>query len=252
MSSWTCCSELVSIAKAITSDLSCLKNVLFKDHIMDTQKIFHGVTLHGLPVQIELQWPFRPSSGGSDWYVVHGTARLADGGELHADVALDLAQTIKEVLPSLDGELAYWVAINTVRKALDDRQLELLKSSKRQPVPVSSRCYSIRRGHFTFGNATPQQVSDFVARKVFWAGGSERKPVLIADPCDALYLGEAEATVLEQLAAAAQKLASEGLVEISGDSARATDALLARAEEFRAVTDEALDRLHAKHAFERA
>src|ERR1039458_5504822 len=57
---------------------------------MATQKTFDGVTLHGMPVRIELQWPFHSSGGGSDWYVLHGTLRLADGGPLYADIALNL------------------------------------------------------------------------------------------------------------------------------------------------------------------
>src|SRR5271165_2471832 len=122
-----------------------------------TNKSYQGVTLHGLPVQIELQWPFHASAGGSDWHVLHGTLRLADGGPLHADLALNLSQSINEVLPSREDELAFRVAVNTARKALDDKQLELLKSGKRQPVPVSSRSYSIRDKHFRFCNATPQQ-----------------------------------------------------------------------------------------------
>ena len=126
-------------------------------------KLFTGVTLHGMPVRIELQWPFHRSAGGSDWYVLHGTLRLNDGGPLHADLALNLAQTVREALPSLDGELAFWVAVNTARKTLDDKDLELLKTGKRQPVAVSSRCYSIRHKHFTFASATPQQVEEFVA-----------------------------------------------------------------------------------------
>ncbi len=63
--------------------------------LMETHKTFDGVTLHGMPVHIELQWPFHPSGGGSDWYVLHGTLRLADGGPLYADIALNLAQTIR-------------------------------------------------------------------------------------------------------------------------------------------------------------
>ena len=62
-----------------------------------------------MPVRIELQWPFHRSEGGSDWYVLHGTLHLADGGRLHADIALNLAQTVREVLPSLDSDLAFWV-----------------------------------------------------------------------------------------------------------------------------------------------
>ncbi len=218
-----------------------------------TSKSYQGVTLHGLPVQIELQWPFHPSQGGSDWHVLHGRLTLADGGELHADVALNLSQSINEVLPSRDGDLAFWVAINTTRKALDDKQLQLLKSGKRQPVPVSSRCYSLRSRQFTFWHVKPEEeVEKFVAAKVFWAGGLERKPVLIADPCDTMYLDATEEQMQEKLLEAAKSLASQGLVELSEDHARATEALVGRAAEFHAAKEKALDELHAKHAFERA
>src|SRR5208337_72165 len=219
---------------------------------MQTDKTFSGITLHGFPVRIELQWPFHRSAGGSDWYVVHGTVRLVDGGPLYADIALNLAQTIKEVLPALDSDLAFWIAINTARKALDDKQLELLKSGKRQPVPVSSRSYSIRDKHFRFWHATATQVEEFIARKVFWLGGSAREPVMISDPCDAQYLGAADPNMVDKLVAAAQDLAARGMVELAGDYARATDGLLAQAQAFIAAKDHALEELHAKHAFERA
>ena len=216
-----------------------------------TAKSYQGVTLRGLPVQIELQWPFHPSQGGSDWHVLHGTLRLADGGPLHADLALNLSQSINEVLPSREDDLAFQVAINTARKALDDKQLELLKSGKRQPVPVSSRSYSIRHQHFTFWDATPQQVEEFVARKAFWLSGSACEPVMISDPCDAQYLGAGDPNTVDKLVAAAQSLAARGMVELAGSYARATDGLLARAQEFIAAKDHALEELHAKHAFER-
>jgi hypothetical protein len=219
---------------------------------MTTQReTFRGVTLHGLPVQIELNFPFHPSTGGSDWYVLHGQVALADGGPLHADLALNLAQTIREVLPSLDGELAYWVGINTVRKALDDKQLELLKSGKRQPVPVSSRCYSIRHQQFTFLKASPEQVKEFVARKVFWASGPQRNAVLVVDPCDAQYLDAMDNGMLDKLGAAAQELSAEGLLKLEGSYARPTEQLLADAQTFHAIKDQALEQLQMKHAFER-
>jgi hypothetical protein len=218
---------------------------------MSTQETFTGVTLHGLPVRIELQWPFHRSEGGSDWYVVHGTVHLNDGGDLHADVALNLAQTIREVLPSLDSDLAFWVAVNTARKALDRKQLELLKAGKRQPVPVSSRCYSIRHQHFTFAQVKPEEVGEFVARKIFWGSGTERQPVLIADPCDAQYLGAADPNMTDKLLVAVKDLAGRGMVELAGDYARASDGLLAQSAVFIAAKDHALEELHLKHAFER-
>ena len=219
---------------------------------METLETYHGVSLHGLPVRVELQWPFHRSEGGSDWHVVHGRLWLADGGELHADLALNLSESINEVLPSRDGELAFQVSVNTARKALDDHQLQLLRSGKRQPVPVSSRCYSLKRQQFTFLHVQPEEIETFVARKIFWAGGLERQPVLIADPCDALYLDASDADMQAKLLAAAKKLAEQGMAELSGDSACATEALVSRAAEFHAAKEKALDDLHAKHAFERA
>jgi hypothetical protein len=144
------------------------------------------------------------------------------------------------------------VAINTARKALDDKQLQLLRSGKRQPLTMSSRCYSLRRRQFTFWHVAPEEIEKFVAAKVFWAGGLERQAVLIADPCDAMYLDAADEHMQEKLLAAAKQLADRGLVEMSGDSARATEALVSQAAEFHAAKEHALDELHAKHAFERA
>jgi|SRR6516165_7197845 hypothetical protein len=218
---------------------------------MPTQKAFQSVTLHGMPVRIELEWPFHPSAGGSDWYVLHGRLSLADGGLLHADIALNLSQTIKEALPSLDSDLAFWVAVNTARKALDDKQIELLKSGKRQPVPVSSRSYSIRHKQFSFWHAAPEQIAEFVAHKVFWVSSSQRLPIVIADPCDAQYLDATDQGMLGRLRAAANDLASRGMVELVGDSVLATDGLLAQAAVFEAAKEHFLEALHAKHAFER-
>jgi hypothetical protein len=218
---------------------------------MPTPKTYEGITLHGMPVCIELEWPFHPSAGGSDWYVVHGRMSLADGGPLHADIAINLSQTISEALPALDSDLAFWVAVNTARKALDDKQLELLKSGKRQPVPVSSRSYSIRQKHFRFWHVSSEQVSEFVAREVFWGSGRAHQPILIADPCDAQYLDATDASMLDKLLAAAQDLASRGMVELAGDWARATDELLARGQVFETAKEHFLQSLHEKHAFER-
>jgi len=215
------------------------------------EKTFTSVTLHGFPVRIDLDWPFHRSEGGSDYYVVHGKVQLDDGSGLHADVALNLAQTVREALASVDSDLAFWVAVNTTRKALDDKQLELLKSGKRQPVPVSSRSYSIRQKHFTFAQATPEQVEEFVTRKVFWGSGADRKPVLVADPCDAQYLGATDPNMIDKLTTAAKDLAARGMIELAGDYARATDGLIAQREAFIAAKDHALEELHLKHAFER-
>ena len=208
------------------------------------------VTLSALPVRIELQWPFHASQSGADWFSLHGRLWLDDGGPLHSDVAVNLTQTIKEALPSLDPEHAEAVVVNALRKELDVRQLELLKSGKRQPVPVSSRHFNFKTRQLVFTAATPEQVRDLLRRKAYWttARHGADAPCWLADPYDALYCNCSTSDLL----AAAQQIHSQGLIELEGEHARALPALLNMREQFEAEMHAALQQLEAKHAFERA
>lgn len=221
-----------------------------------TEKITRKcVTVSGLPLQIELDWPFRAASAGSDWYVLHGTARLDDGGPLHADVAVHLTASIREVLPSVDGQEALMATINTIRKTFDDKQLELLKTGKRQPCPLSSRQYSIRNQHWWFLEASNEELKAFVKRKVFWLGLVHGTgPVEVADPIDQAYLGAKDKNIAYRMREAAKALASEGLLAIDaiGERASATQQLQAEQPKMMAEKDAALNSLMAKHAFESA
>lgn len=59
------------------------------------------VTLAGLPLEIELEWPFHRSASGADFYLLHGDVRVTGSAGLHALVAVQLTLTVKEALPSL-------------------------------------------------------------------------------------------------------------------------------------------------------
>ncbi len=213
------------------------------------------VTVSGLPLQIELEWPFHPASAGSDWFVLHGTARLDDAGPLHADIAVHLTASIREILPSIDGDQALMATVNTVRKAFDDKQLELLKTGKRQPCTLSSRQYSIKNKHWWFLEATDDQIKAFLKRKVFWLGVvNGNGPVDIQDPVDQAYLGAKDANIAARFKEAATALASEGYITLSttGDHASPTEKLRADSQKMQAEKEAALDALMAKHAFESA
>jgi hypothetical protein len=213
------------------------------------------VTISGFPLQIELDWPFHPSNSGSDWHVLHGTARLDDGGPLHADVAVHLTASIREILPATDGQEALMATVNTIRKAFDDKQLELLKTGKRQPCPLSSRQYSIKNKHWWFMEATDEQLKAFVKHKVFWLGvvnGSG--PVEVADAVDQAYLGARDKNIAYRLREAAKALAGEGYLALdaAAQHASATDKLRGEHDKLVAEKNAALDALMAKHAFESA
>src|SRR5579859_3860329 len=126
------------------------------------------VTLSGLPLQIELKWPFHKSGSGADFFVLHGDVKLGNSDGLHAPVAVNLTETVREVLPSMEPKDAEVLVINTLRKEVDRRQLEFLKSGKLVPVQFSSRYYNFKRNQWVFGRATDEDISQMLTRKFFW------------------------------------------------------------------------------------
>ncbi|MBV9670282.1 MAG: hypothetical protein JOZ43_04935 [Acidobacteriales bacterium] len=204
-------------------------------------------TLRGIPLVLEFEWPVHASHSGSDWYVLHGRATVDDGSGLHADVAVNMSRAVIDALSSTAEENVRPVAINAVRKFLDTRDLELLKSGKRQPVNASSRVFSVVRKTWTFNDVTDTDLQGFLERKVFFDSLHAPKS-WIADPVEALYLNSQR----ERLLTAARQLAQEGMIEFDGEFATPTAQLRNRSDEFQALTKSAIKDLEAKHAFERA
>jgi hypothetical protein len=200
------------------------------------------VTLAGLPVAFgQFQWPFHRSTSGADTYIVHGEMHLADGGthNLHAKLAASVTLTFAEIVPAMEQPYAETFVYNAVRKTVDYGQLEFVKSGNRQPVPVTTRYYSRWQKKLLFTETNDAERLEYLLRKVYWLSGvlGESKPVWIADPSDAQYLNTTEADLLRM----AGHEAGEGLMELHGEFAAATPALLARAPEYQAKLEEALN-----------
>ena len=190
-------------------------------------------TLHGVPVSFgKFAWPFHESSSGADTSLVHGEVRLEDGNEsvLHAKVAVSMTVTFRDVLDAPEQPFAESSIYNAVRKILDQGQLELVKSGNRQPVPLTTRYYSMKQKRFIFNDTTPEQRKSFLAGKVYWLSGllGAGTPVWMLDPRDAQYLDAS----IEDLRGAAKSLAAEGLVEFGDDFASPTPALMGRRDSY--------------------
>src|SRR5215469_6286716 len=211
----------------------------------DSQKHVY-VTLAGLPLSIELTYPFHKSGSGADFWVLHGDVKLINSDGLHAPVAVNLSVTVSEVLPSLEAKDTESPAINALRKEVDKRQLEFLKSGKLVPVQFSSRYYDFKRNRWVFGGASDEEIRKLLARKVFWQSRLLGENAWIADPTEALYVER----TLADLSRLGAQLSKSGLVTISGEWASATAALLGQAEPFEAEMKEAQAELERKHAFE--
>jgi len=205
------------------------------------------VTLTGLPLSFELRWPFHKSTSGADFWVLHADIRLENSAGLHAPVAVNLSATVREVMPSLEPKDAEGPVINTLRKEVDRRQIEFLKSGKLVPVHFSSRRYDFKRNKWVFGKASDEDVRLLVARKVYWQTRLVGGPVCIGDSADGLYVATTAAHMLET----AQRLAEEELLTLEGEWASANAALMAQAETFERDMRLAVVELEKKHAFER-
>ena len=206
------------------------------------------LTLSGLPLTVELQWPFHQSVGGADFLVLHGDVRLIDGSGLHAVVSVSLSQTMRDVMPSLEPAQAAPIAINALRKDVERKQLEFLKSDKRQPVPLSSRFIKFSTKQFVFEHADDIQLRDMIERKVFWDAKSGNANSWILDPADVLYAGRTP----EEFMKTATMLSNDGMIALNGEHANPTSKLMSRSDELEQTMRTALERLQQKHAFERA
>jgi hypothetical protein len=134
-----------------------------------------------------------------------------------------------------------------LRKEVDRRQIEFLKSGKRVPVQFSSRHYDFKRNKWVFGKATDEDMGTLLARKVYWQTKAFPGPVWVGDPKEALYVETSTSHVLE----VAQKLRDQELITLEGEWASANASLMAQAERFEADMRAALTELEQKHAFER-
>jgi hypothetical protein len=205
------------------------------------------VTLSGLPVAFgKFEWPFHRSTSGADTFIVHGEIHLADGGEfnLHAKVAASVTQTFAEIVPAMEQPYAESFVYNAVRKTVDLGQLEFLKSGNRQPVPVTTRFYSRWHKRFVFTDTDEAERLNYLLSKVYWLSGvlGGGKPVWIADPRDAQYLNTTEQDLLR----AAGNEAAAKYLTLDGEFAAATPELMARAPQYRATLEAALDFIKPK------
>jgi hypothetical protein len=229
---------------------------------LDEQKKI-WMTLTGLPLTIALEWPFHRSTSGADFWVLHGDVRLEGSDGLHAPMAVNLSATVREVMPSMEPKDAEAPVINALRKEVDKRQIEFLKSGKLKPVAFSSRHYDFKRQKWVFGKAADDAIATFVERKVYWEtklksksppSRTEREKdgaparVWIGDPTDAQYL---ETTPAHMMEIAGRLVAGDGLVRMEGEWAEATAGLMGQAERFEAAMRTAVEDLEKKHAFER-
>ena len=205
------------------------------------------VTQSGLPLSFRLDWPFRAATSGADFRVLHSEITLENSGGLRALVAVNLSATLREILPSLEAKDAEGPIINALRKDVDRKQIEFVKSGKLVPLPFSSRHYDFKRSQWVFGKASDEDIARLIERKVYWQTRLVGGNVWLGDPTEALYVQ----TTTDHLAEVASDLAQRGLLSSAGQYAQALPTLMEQKERFESEMANARRELDQKHAFER-
>ena len=205
------------------------------------------VTRTGLPLSFKLEWPFRRATSGADFDVLHTVITLENSEGLRALVAVNLSVTLREALPSLEPKDTEGPVINALRKEVDHKQTEFVKSGKLVPLPLSSRHYSFKLKQWVFGKATDDEIGRMIERKVYWQTRLVGGEVWLGDPTEALYLD----TTIDHIAEIAAGLAQQGLFTLAQRHATALDALMEQKDRFESEMATALQQLEEKHAFER-
>lgn len=182
---------------------------------------------------------------GSGFFFLHGDIRLENSAGLHAPVAVNLSATVREVLPSLDPKDVENPVIDALRKEVDRRQLEFVKSGKLVPVQFSSRHYDFKHSKWIFGKASDEDIALLVARKVYWQTRLEDSDVWIGDPAEAMYVESSPQHLLE----IAKKVEAQGLIKLDGEWATANPSLMEQASKFEADMRAALEELEKETRF---
>lgn len=205
------------------------------------------VTRTGLPLSFTFEWPFRHATSGADFDVLHAAITLENSGGLRALVAVNLSVTLREVLPSLEPKDTEAPIINALRKEVDRKQTEFVKSGKLVPLPFSSRHYSFKLKKWVFGAASDEEITRMIERKVYWQTRLVGGDVWLGDPTEALYLDTSSDHIVEIAAG----LAQQGLFTMARRYATALPTLMNQRDRFESEMAAALRQLEEKHAFER-
>jgi hypothetical protein len=205
------------------------------------------VTRTGLPLSFQFEWPFRHATSGADFEVLHTTITLENSDGLRARVAVNLAATLREIVPSLEAKDTEAPVINALRKDIDQKQIEFARSAKLVPLPLSSRHYNFGKGKWMFGHASDDEIARMIERKVYWQTRLVGGDVWLGNEIEAMYLD----TTSDHVAEVAAELAKNGLFTMARRYATALPAMTDQKERFETEMAEAMKDLERKHAFER-
>ena len=189
----------------------------------------HFLTLSGVPLALEIHWPFRPIQNEID-YFVHVLCRAGNPWTHEANFTVK-AQTMFLDVPTLERPVLEPFVVNGIRIQIDEKKASFYPIGQHpanlQQLYLSSDTYDQRHV------STDAQIQEFIERKVYWFGfreSNDTDQVPVADPYDCDYLRQS----CQRLKQVGRVLAANGVVGLdqSGDYASAMDKLLVRSDRY--------------------
>ena len=189
----------------------------------------HFLTLSGVPLALEIHWPFRPIQNEIDFFV-HVLCRVGSPWTHEANFTVKANELLLGIASFQPPVLEPFV-VNGIRIQVDLGKVEFHRVGQ-HPSTLQQMYLS----EDLFGNRdapTDSQIQEFVKRKIYWLGfreSDETALIAVADPYDCSYLGR-PAQRLKQLA---RVLSATGKIALddSGDYASPTNELLSQADAY--------------------
>lgn len=187
------------------------------------------LTHSGVPIEIEIRWPFRQVQDAPDSFV-HVFVTMGSPWLREARFSILIFDRDRtRIGPSLTAPVAECVVINEIRRTIAEGMATFYAVGRH---PAGLQQLRIELPMVDHAGPSDAEVQQFIKRKVYWLGfreGDDKAGISISDPYDCSYLGRSARSVKEiALVLGAQSFLS---LDPSGEYACVTDSLLAQSAE---------------------
>jgi len=188
------------------------------------------LTLSGLPIDLEVHWPFRPVQTSDDTFI-HVLVRVGSPWSSEANITVSLSGIDQHSMGiySVSPPVIERFVVNAIRIAIDDNLIVFYRIGQHPPSLQPVRIVPSQKRDIP----TDSELKAYLQRKVYWLGfreGDEHTGVAVADPYDATYLVHSVSRVKQVARIASAK--REIRLSADGEFAFVTDDLLTQADTF--------------------
>jgi hypothetical protein len=194
----------ITIAAEFLADLPATKEykitvdeyiVALSKRILNTSPNFF-ITRSGVPVKIELEWPFQWDTGRAASYILVSIS-LLNGRQPWTKCAVSITDAASLWLMKKDPFVRQRLVVNRARVAIDGNELSLYDAAER---PNEYQRIVIASQGFGLSPASEVEIQEYISRKVFGLGfkqGNKDTRVWVLDPWDSEYLAVSSSTILQ-------------------------------------------------------